>query len=94
MLNDCSSMINSHIYFFIYHFKGIVWAPIMSNEEQILSVPANAARCCVLDTKYIGTMDLELEQGDKEFLYEMGRLETLRWMKKRAAEVLSRTASE
>ena len=50
---------------------------------------ANALRCCVLDTKYVGTMDLDLEQGDKEFLYEMGRLETLRWMKKRAAELLS-----
>lgn len=51
--------------------------------------PANAARCCVLDTKYVGTMDLDLEQGDKEFLYEMGRLETRRWMKKRAAELIS-----
>ena len=51
--------------------------------------PANALRSCVLDTKYVGTMDLDLEQGDKEFLYEMGRLETLRWMKKRAAELLS-----
>jgi len=51
--------------------------------------PENAVRCCVLDTKYVGTMDLDLEQGDKEFLYEMGRVETLRWVKNRAAEMLS-----
>lgn len=53
----------------------------------MLRDPANAARCCVLDTKYVETMDFELEQGDKEFLYEMGRVETLKWMKTRAAEV-------
>lgn len=69
--------------------QGIVWAPIKSNEEQTLRDPANAERCCVLDTKYVGTMDLDLEQGDKEFLYEMGRVETLRWVKKRAAEMTS-----
>jgi hypothetical protein len=61
----------------------------MSKEEEILQDPANAVRCCVLDTKYVGTMDLDLEQGDKEFLYEMGRVETLRWVKKRSAEMLS-----
>ena len=66
-----------------------MWAPIKSNEEQTLRDPANAERCCVLDTKYVGTMDLDLEQGDKEFLYEMGRVETLRWVKNRAAEMLS-----
>ncbi len=67
--------------------KGIVWAPIQSNEEQILRDPSNAVRCCDLDIKYVKTLDLELEQGDKEFLYEMGRVETLKWMKTRAAEV-------
>ena len=66
-----------------------MWAPIMSKEEEILQDPANAERCCVLDTKYVGTMDLDLEQGDKEFLYEMGRVETVRWVKNRAAEMLS-----
>ena len=78
------TFLNSH-----HHLKGIVWAPIKSNEEQILRDPENAVRCCVLDTKYVGTMDLDLEQGDKEFLYEMGRVETVRWVKNRAAEMLS-----
>lgn len=66
-----------------------MWAPITSNEEQILRDPTNVARCCVLDTMYVGTMDFDLEQGDKEFLYEMGKVETLIWVKKRATELSS-----
>jgi hypothetical protein len=38
---------------------------------------------------YVGTMDFDLEQGDKEFLYEMGKVETLIWVKKRATELSS-----
>lgn len=53
-------------------------------EEALLRDPNNAARICSLGTKYVGLLDLKLEQEDKEFLYALGKRDTIAWIKKRA----------
>ena len=49
-------------------------------EENLLRDPDNAARTCTLRTHYVGLLDLELTQADKEFLYKSGRDGTLDWL--------------
>ena len=48
-------------------------APGVSSEEQLLGDPENAARTCVLDTKYVRGLDFDLEPADKEYLYKKGK---------------------
>ena len=56
-------------------------------EEALLRDPMNARRICSLGTKYVGLLDLELEQEDKDFLYAIGKRDTIAWIKKRAHDM-------
>ena len=49
-----------------------------------MKLPSNAKRTCSLNTKYIGTLDLDQEQGDKEYLYAVGKSTAMQWLKERA----------
>ena len=57
------------------------------SEERLLMDPENVRRTCVLNTKYVDTMDFDLEPGDKTYLYELGKRDALRFLKKRAKEI-------
>ena len=48
---------------------------------------SNAFRSCTLSSHYVGLMDLELEEADKEFLYMVAKNDTLKWIKNHSAEV-------
>ena len=53
-------------------------------EEGLLRDPSNAKRICSLRTKYVGLLDLKLEQGDKDFLYALGKRDTIAWLRQKA----------
>ena len=57
------------------------------NDETLLRVPVNAERVCTLHTKYIGLLNLDMEQGDKDYLYALGKRETLGWLKAASANI-------
>lgn len=54
-------------------------------EESLLRDPNNAKRICSLGTKYVGLLDLELEQEDKDFLYALGKRDTIAWIRMKGA---------
>jgi len=56
-------------------------------EEGLLRDPNNAKRICSLSTKYVGLLDLEMEQADKDFLYELGKRDTIAWLSERASDM-------
>lgn len=56
-------------------------------EEYLLSDENNKVRTCSLDCKYVGTLDFDIEQEDKEFLFRLGEKDTSEWVKKRAAQM-------
>jgi len=53
-------------------------------EESLLRDPINAKRICSLNTEYIGSLDLKLEQGDKDFVYALGKRDTITWLQQKA----------
>lgn len=55
-------------------------------EEGLLRSPCNAKRICSLGTKYVGLLDLEVEQEDKEFLYALGKRDTIAWLRQKAEQ--------
>ena len=56
-------------------------------EENLLRDPNNAVRICSLNTQYVNLMDINLQQGDKEFLYKLGKRATIEWIQKTAKEM-------
>lgn len=56
---------------------------ILVAEEGLLRDPNNAKRICSLNTKYIALLSLEMELADKQFLYELGKRDTIAWIKDR-----------
>ena len=64
------------------------------NDETLLRVPANAERVCTLHTKYVGLLNLDMEQGDKEYLYALGKRETLSWLKAASANLKKSAESD
>lgn len=63
-------------------------------EETMLRDPNNAKRICILTTKYIGLLDLKMEQGDRDFLFEIGKKQTIAWIKDRKRQEVGSTISE
>eukprot|EP00581_Thalassiosira_minuscula_P008340 CAMPEP_0183705698 /NCGR_PEP_ID=MMETSP0737-20130205/2735_1 /TAXON_ID=385413 /ORGANISM="Thalassiosira miniscula, Strain CCMP1093" /LENGTH=592 /DNA_ID=CAMNT_0025932913 /DNA_START=36 /DNA_END=1811 /DNA_ORIENTATION=- len=60
----------------------------LMQEGHSLSEEQNLARTCFLDCKYIGVLDFDTENADKEYLFQMGESTTKEWCKKRAAELI------
>lgn len=56
-------------------------------EENLLRDPNNAVRICSLNTHYVNLLDINLQQGDKEFLYKLGKRATIEWIQKTAQEM-------
>eukprot|EP00571_Detonula_confervacea_P003366 CAMPEP_0172325364 /NCGR_PEP_ID=MMETSP1058-20130122/53821_1 /TAXON_ID=83371 /ORGANISM="Detonula confervacea, Strain CCMP 353" /LENGTH=1030 /DNA_ID=CAMNT_0013041887 /DNA_START=6 /DNA_END=3098 /DNA_ORIENTATION=- len=57
------------------------------SEENLLRDQNNATRICTLNTYYVDMLDLHLDQEDKEFLYKMGKITSIEWIKGRASEL-------
>mmetsp|Transcript_18688 Transcript_18688/g.34686 ORF Transcript_18688/g.34686 Transcript_18688/m.34686 type:complete len:346 (+) Transcript_18688:1393-2430(+) len=53
------------------------------SEEGLLRNADNNKRICTLSSVYVSLLDLELEQGDRDFLYAKGRAQTIDWIKSR-----------
>ena len=58
-------------------------------EEPMMRDHSNASRSCTLSSHYVGLMDLELEEEDKEkeFLYMTAKRDALKWIKNHASEI-------
>ena len=56
---------------------------LVTNTESLLRDPNNAKRICSLNTKYIGLLSLKMEIADKQYLYELGKRDTIAWVKDR-----------
>ena len=69
------------------YIQALVQAHMLGTEEQLFRDPNNVVRCCVLDTKYVGTMDFDLEAGDKEYLYKLGKTVSRKWIDERVATI-------
>lgn len=63
---------------------GEIFTSIMNiGEEILLRDPDNAKRTCTLDSKYVGLFNFELDQADKDFLFDLGKRDTLKWLQKK-----------
>lgn len=59
-------------------------------EGGVLSDDDNVFRTCFLNSHYVKPLDFELDEKDKEFLFQIGERDAIEWIKDHALRLKER----